>query len=183
MKKVKKFNEMFDSEDLYSKGELDYISGDIKQDIKDKISNDEIIIFDEIPKMHKLLKSLVYNFPFILNATMIGGKKDETSILVEFSSDNKNGFMFEVSINNDDTYNIEHGIIEDEQLISRDEKRLTRLEMIRFIEKDIYPNFKKVVDNFKSQNINILEPGTDIDNFRPEFNSVFHSYDDYKLIK
>jgi len=181
MRKIKKINELFDDEELYSKSEVPYLTGEVISDLKDKIRNGEIIDFKSIPKMARIVKQLHMSFPFVQHSTGMGSNDKGDSISFAFTDgeDFDNGFIFNIVIKDNDKYDLIHGVIEDGEEYAKVEKNLDYKTLFNMMKSTIYPNFKKSIERFKEEGIEILMPGEEISNFSPDFNSVIYTFEEF----
>lgn len=180
-KHIKKLNELFDSEDLYAKSEIDYLTGNTLDDIKSKLKNGEIDGFEDSPELVKLSKQLSLNFPFIKYSAAIALHRNEKGIAYVFTNGKEmiDGFVFSVECLENDKYDVIHGIFMEGEEYSKREESLDFDTMMNTITTIVYSNLKKAIEEFKENGINIIKSGEEISNFNPMFNSVIYSFDEY----
>jgi hypothetical protein len=93
MRKIKKFNELFDTADQYSKDEIKYLTGELKGDIIKSLKNGEINDFKGDPEMVKMLKKLSFNFPF-LDASITNAVKHDSIVYIFATAKNLDNAFF-----------------------------------------------------------------------------------------
>src|SRR6056297_2288144 len=101
-KNIKKLHELFDNEDLHSKDEVRFITGELRDEVEKIIKKGEIHDFKDVPEIAKMMKQLSINFPFLTNAMGVGLGPLNSSVVYVFSDTPSlnNSFVIEISLGN-----------------------------------------------------------------------------------
>lgn len=190
-RKIKKINELFDNEDLYSHDEIRFITGELKNKISNMIKNGEIHDFKDIPDLGLMFKQVITSFPFLTQAIGRAILPEGMTFIFTDAPFSDNAFVVQLE-GGEGLYNVRYGEVIEGEEHSHQKLGLNRKQLVEYIGKEVYPKFKDAVEDFKEQQgIDILhtDPTTytsdpifkDLKrpNFDPQFNSVVYNFDEY----